>query len=72
MSEVGKVIAGEGSKTVFRNAATYARKFGGRAVDWVKKSSRSYTARDGTRFETHWVENLQTGQRVDFKTVLLP
>jgi RHS repeat-associated protein len=71
MSEVGHVIAGEGSKSAFRNAATYARKYGGRAADWVKKSSRTYTARDGTRFETHWVENLRTGQRIDFKTTLL-
>ena len=72
MSEAGRVIAGEGSKSLFRNAATYARKYGGQAADWVKKSSGTYTARDGTRFETHWVENLKTGERLDFKTMILP
>lgn len=41
---------------------------GGHAADWVKKSSSSHTARDGVTFETHWVENVRTGQHVEFKT----
>jgi len=34
----------------------------------AKMSSNSYTAPDGTKFETHWVENIKTGERVEFKT----
>lgn len=68
IGDVGRVIAGQGSKTAFRDAERIAREYGGSAADWVKKSSSSYAARDGTLFETHWVENLRTGQRVEFKT----
>ena len=31
-------------------------------------SSSSYTGSDGLQFETHWYENVQTGERVEFKT----
>ena len=36
----------------------------------VVPRSSSYTAPDGTKFETHWYENVRTGQRVEFKTKL--
>jgi hypothetical protein len=68
MGEVGQVMAGAGSRTVFRDAQRIAQQFGGNAADWVKKTSSSHLSRDGTRFETHWVENIRTGQRVEFKT----
>lgn len=68
MSEAGSTIAGGTSK--FRDSVRIAKDHGGSATDWVKKSSSSYTARDGSRFETHWVENVRTGQRVEFKTKL--
>jgi len=70
MGEKGTVIAGEGSGTVFRNASKAAGDHGGEAADWVKKSSSSYTAKDGRQFETHWLENTATGQREEFKTIL--
>lgn len=38
--------------------------------DWVKKVSSSFTALDGVKFETHWVENLKTGERILEKTVM--
>ena len=53
---------------IFRDALRVAGDHGGDAADWVKKSSSSYAARDGVRFETHWVENVKSGQRVEFKT----
>lgn len=68
MGEVGQVMAGAGSRTVFRDAQRIAQQYGGNAADWVKKTSSSYPSRDGTRFETHWVENIRTGQRVEIKT----
>lgn len=70
MSEKGTVIAGEGANSAFRNASKAADSYGGKASDWVKKSSSSYTAKDGTKFETHWLENTSTGERQEFKTIL--
>lgn len=70
MAEAGRVIAGIGSDVAFRDAARVAQQYGGAAADWVKKSSTSFRAADGTRFETHWVENVTTGQKVEFKTKL--
>jgi hypothetical protein len=68
MGEVGTTMAGAGARVPFRDATRVAKEHGGNAADWVKKSSSSYTARDGATFETHWVENVRTGQRVEFKT----
>lgn len=68
MGEVGTTMAGAGARVPFRDAARVAKEHGGNAADWVKRSSSSHTARDGATFETHWVENVRTGQRVEFKT----
>lgn len=68
MGEVGTTMAGAGARVPFRDAARVAKEHGGNAADWVKKSSSSHTARDGATFETHWVENVRTVQRVEFKT----
>jgi hypothetical protein len=68
MGEEGTILAGTGGRVPFRDAPRIAREYGGKAADWVKKGSSSYTARDGARFETHWVENIRTGKRVEFKT----
>lgn len=68
MGEVGTPMVGAGARVPFRDAARVAEEHGGNAADWVKKSSSSHTARDGATFETHWVENVPTGQRVEFKT----
>jgi hypothetical protein len=71
MSEPGTIMAGPGGRVPFRNAARVAQEYGGSASDWVKKTSTSYTARDGVQFETHWIENIKTGRRVEFKTKLI-
>jgi hypothetical protein len=68
LSEAGTIMAGSGGRVPFRDASRVAEQYGGSPGDWVKKTSSSYTARDGAKFETHWVENIQTGQRVEFKT----
>jgi hypothetical protein len=68
MGEAGEVMAGVGARVPFRDAGRVAQQYGGNAADWVKKTSSSYAARDGVQFETHWVENIVTGQRVEFKT----
>jgi RHS repeat-associated protein len=68
MTESGIPIAGTGTGVPFRDANRIATQYGGEAGDWRKMTSTSYTAPDGKRFETHWVENSKTGQRVEFKT----
>lgn len=70
LGEAGTIIAGTGSRVPFRDASRVAQQYGGSQGGWVKKTSSAYTARDGTNFETHWLENIHTGQRVEFKTVL--
>jgi RHS repeat-associated protein len=72
MTEVGTVMAGPGGRVPFRDASRVADLHGGNAADWVKKTSSSYLAPDGTRFETHWVENIRTAERVEFKTKFAP
>lgn len=68
MNQPGITMAGGGGRAPFRKAAEIAKVYGGNASDWVKKTSTSHTAPDGIKFETHWVENVRTGQRVEFKT----
>ncbi|UOG40331.1 RHS repeat domain-containing protein [Leptospira noguchii] len=51
-------------------AGNLAKEYGGESKDWAKMTSKSYTAKDGTKFETHWYENSSTGQRVEPKTKL--
>ena len=59
---------GAGTKSRFRNAKYFAEKYGGNPSNWVKMKSPSYTAPDGFTFRTHWIENILTGQRVNFKS----
>jgi len=68
MKQQGTVIAGPGAKKPFRDADRAAKTYGGEPSDWVKKSSTSHTAPDLTKFETHWIENIKTNQRFEFKT----
>ncbi len=63
-------MAGPGS-VIFRDAARVAKEYGGGIQDWVKKSSSSSVSTNGVSFETHWVENVKTGQRVEFKTKII-
>ena len=72
MSQPGKIThtsSGTTKKDFFRNAEKYARDFGGDVADYVKKTSTSRTLANGEKCEVHWVENLKTGERYNFKTV---
>ena len=70
MGEEGTTIAGEGSDPYreFDNAQQAAERYGRNAEDWVKKTSTSYDPGTDPQFETHWLENLRTGERTEFKT----
>jgi RHS repeat-associated protein len=68
MSEAGIRLAGNGAKTPLRVAPSLANKYGGNSSDWAKMGSSSFTAMDGTQFETHWYQNMVSGVAVEFKT----
>lgn len=72
MSEEGTIIAGGSSGRIHRAAERYSNMYGGRKEDWVKKTSSEWKEGPSegvySKFQTHWVENLKTGQRVDVKT----
>ena len=71
MKEVGKAIAGVGTEVPLREADRLSKTYGGNPSQWAKKTSSSFTAPDGARFETHWYENAKTGQRVEYKTKII-
>lgn len=67
MKEAGSIIAGPGGKKSFNDAPRIVAQYGGKPEDWVKKKSSVYSPIDGNPFRTHWIENLRTGQRIEFK-----
>ena len=72
MAEKGTITHGIGSQPYkqFNQALKIAQEYGGKATDWVKKSSSAFNAKDGRQIQTHWVENVKTGFRTLFKTIL--
>jgi RHS repeat-associated protein len=73
VAEKGTAIAGAGTQKVLRVAPKLAAKYGGDAADWAKMSSSSYQAAGEARsaaFETHWYENVVTGVKAEYKTVI--
>ncbi len=78
MASEGEVMAGGKSGVPFRDAPRIAAEYGGDPADWVKKNSKTGLTRQfpnspyTQQIETHWVENLKTGQRVEMKTKIVP
>ena len=68
MTETGHVISGKGVDENLRAASRLASQYGGNESDWAKMGSSSYSAWDGTQFETHWYKNFETGLSTEFKT----
>jgi hypothetical protein len=67
----GKIIAGGSSGTAFRDAARFAKQYGGAPEDYVKKTSSTVIVQGKgyvQKVETHWVENVRTGDQFEFKT----
>ncbi|MHC6219219.1 hypothetical protein [Arthrobacter sp. MMS24-S77] len=71
MGEAGTALAGAGSSGKLRVADRLAIEYGGTAADWAKMGSSSYKGTDGFRMETHWYENVLTGERFEFKTEMM-
>ena len=66
-----KEQTGKTKDEIFNDANKASKNYGGKSSDYQKKSSKSYKAKDGTVFETHWIENTKTGQKNEFKTKIL-
>jgi RHS repeat-associated protein len=67
MSQVGKVMA---KGTQIRDVPRLVSTYGGKAGDWVKKTSTTFS-KNGKKFETHWYENPAIGKIVEYKTKLV-
>ncbi len=74
MSQPGKIThrgdLDSTHKDYFRDAEKFAKELGGEASDYVKKTSTARILANGETSQVHWVENLKTGQRFNFKTVM--
>jgi hypothetical protein len=66
---VGRPIIGAATKTVLNDSGRLAEQYGGQWFDWAKMTTRSCTA-EGKQIAVHWYEDLATGTRVEFKTIL--
>lgn len=64
----GRVIAGAGSKDVFRGAEAAAKKYGGNAADYAKVSVSEVT-KAGDRVSVHAVRNTATGEVFERKVI---
>lgn len=58
------IIAGNETSTIFRSAEKYAKAYGGKAEDWMKKAGKIES--DKYTFDIHWVEHNKYG-KYDFK-----
>jgi RHS repeat-associated protein len=73
LGESGTTIIGRPrDQRILDVAPRLTQEYGGNPEDWVKKSSTSYKPADGSHVETHWYENIETGQRVEYKTKIKP
>ncbi len=68
VSGQGQVMAGKGGRVPIRDEPRLINQYGGKAGGWQKVRSSSYTASDGTVFETHAYQNAETGEVVESKT----
>jgi hypothetical protein len=74
LGEEGIIIIGPGGKndSALNSSSRLSDQYGGNPEDWVKKSSTAYEAADGIHVETHWYENVKTGERVEPKVKIDP
>jgi RHS repeat-associated protein len=70
MGELGEPFAGAGTSVPLNDVNRLVSEYGGSVNDWAKMTSSNYTSSNGFYFETHWYENLETGQQVEFKIKL--
>ena len=66
----GVPMAGAGTDAIFRDAGRMAETYGGQAGDYAKVKSSSYTTADGQQLSTHAVQNVQTGEILESKSII--
>ena len=71
LGEIGTPFAGGVTGVLFRNEDRIVKQYGGEMGDWVKSRSTDFTSKAGQDIRLHWVENLKTGQRVEYKQKLI-
>ena len=73
LSGQGTPLIGAGTDKALLDADRLAQQYGGNPGDWAKMGSESSAAHGvqtpaGDNFETHWYQNVNTGQVVEIKT----
>ncbi len=68
----GTVTHGADTEKALTQADRLAGQYGGKAEDYQKVSSSSYTASDGSHVETHAYRDQQSGQVIEPKTIVNP
>jgi uncharacterized membrane protein len=71
MGEVGIPFAGFGTNKIFRNEDRIIKEYGGNIGEWVKSRSSKFVTKTGQEVELHWVENIISKKRVEYKQKLL-
>jgi hypothetical protein len=67
MGEAGRHIAGAGTTKALWDKERILRDYGGRIEDWAKKSSDKFKTYSNQEVELHWLENIKTQRRVEYK-----
>ncbi|MFN9339034.1 MAG: hypothetical protein ACK6BZ_06055, partial [Candidatus Kapaibacterium sp.] len=68
--ETGTTMAGAGHKRKIDDEERLVKVYGGDASSWTKKSSSTYSSKDGKIIETHWYE--KDGIKYEMKTKITP
>lgn len=71
-SQDGIPIAGKGTEVPINQIDKITKQFGGKSEDWSKMTSDVHKLPDGTKVQSHWYENISTGQKVLPKEKITP
>ncbi|MGC1629939.1 MAG: RHS repeat-associated core domain-containing protein, partial [Candidatus Acidiferrales bacterium] len=70
VAEKGSAIIGAGTNKALNQAARLSSEYGGNAADWSKMTSTAYRSADGSVISTHWYENVVSGIRAEYKSII--
>jgi len=70
MAAKGQSFAGAGAPKALKDAGRLASTYGGKLADWAKMTSKAFRAGDGSVISTHWYENVASGIKVEYKSII--
>jgi RHS repeat-associated protein len=70
MGEKGLAIYGAGTPKALDEGGRLAEQYGGKASEWSKMTSSAYHPPDGSVISTHWYENVVSGIRAEYKSII--